>query len=198
MASTGEPSTWPAFAVWVILHPIVWLTALALVFLFYLLLRKHGFDPLPPLFARIGINTIGETTDISGKWKYRCTVISVDRQWGGTCDIEQTSTPYGIGWKLHGHRRWTKNSALPTTPLAAAFYWEPQWGAITDRSTMRFTYSIATNSGNVEGYAYGDIKVVDGAPKAIDGKFYQLPPFEPVHGIIEFRRMSNDEDTVWT
>jgi hypothetical protein len=197
MDSTDTPSNWPSFLFWLLTHPLVWLTLILVVVLIYLVLRKSGYDPLPPLLAKFGINTVGKATDVSGKWKYRCTAIGIERQWGGTCEIAQATTPYGVEWKLTGHRRWGRDANHVIKTLEPPFYWETVWGAITDKNTVRFTYSIATKSGNVEGYAYGDIKAEGGLPKAIDGKFYQLPPFEPEHGVIEFRRMANDGDTLW-
>lgn len=139
----------------------------------------------------------GKPIDITGRWKYQCTAVGTDEyQWGGTCLIEQEKAPLGITWRLSGQRGWV-NRGGTTQRLKPSWYWQTEWGTITDKKTIRFGYSITTDQATIQGYAYGVIKEVDGVANAIDGKFFQLPPFVPEHGLLEFRRMRSNKDVAW-
>src|SRR5579872_1894537 len=97
--------------------------AIALLFVLavYIVGRVAGYDVIPPLLDKIGVNTFPRSVDITGKWKYRCIAAETNYQHGGTCDIEEHATPYGIEWRLSGHRRWIgsldANGKLTSTDL---------------------------------------------------------------------------------
>lgn len=169
--------------------------ALVLVIIATAILRVRGYDILPGLLAKLRITAVPKAINISGKWKYRCTTSKED-QWGGRAFIELHVTPRAVTWKLTGHRTWEKKGGTTTT-LEPSLYWETEWGTITDSNTIRFGYTVTTDLGTIHAYSHGVIKSVDGAPSVIDGKFFQLSPFEPKHGLVEFRRMVNDADLGW-
>jgi hypothetical protein len=83
------------------------------------------------------------------------------------------------------------------TNLSPAAFWQTDWGAITASRSLKFTYSITTKDGNIKGYASGDIQSSDGRPQVLIGEFWQLPPFKPLHGTMEFRRRINESDIEW-
>lgn len=196
------PQSWPEFVSLVLTNPKVFLALLVLLVLLYVLLRAAGYDVLPPLLAKLGLKTVKRNIDISGDWKYRCTVIGGPFcEWGGTASIRQEVTAYGIQWKLFGQRLWENEECEPankvTRPLPTAYPWETNWGIITPEPSVRFGYRITTAEGTIEGHAYGDIKYSRGKPQVIVGKFYQLPPYKPVHGKLEFERILNESETSW-
>jgi len=140
--------------------------------------------------------------DISGDWKYKCTVVGTPfTEWGGTAKIKQDNTPSGVQWKLFGERLWETSAdtsgSRTTVHLPTPYQWETNWGVVTSEPAVRFGYRIATAEGTIEGYAYGSIKLLEGKPDAFIGKFFQLPPYKAVHGKLEFRRMVNSADTTW-
>lgn len=199
---SGAPSSWPGLAWRVLMNAKALLSALSVLLIGYVGLRMAGFDVLPPVLAKFGVTTVGRTLDISGSWKYRCTSIGTPFYgWGGTARIRQEVTPYGIQWKLYGQRLWEtkgdESGKKTTLALPTPYAWETNWGAITPEPAVRFSYRISTNEGTIEGYAYGDIKETGGIPQTIMGKFYQLPPYKPIHGTLELKRMVNDSDTTW-
>ena len=195
------PQSWPAL-VWRIVSTrkplLISSTVMAILVIGYITVRALGFDPIANVLASAGIGktTPVESIDIHGRWDYVCTAIGNPYyQHGGTAVITQENTPYGMEWKLSGHRRWYKQAdssgKVTTHTLATPFYWETDWAAITDRDSMKFTYSITTNDGVVNGYAYGDIKRQNGLPSKMEGMFYQLPPFKPLHGTLELTKVSS-------
>ncbi len=196
-----KPASWLELIWHVLRNPRLLATVVSIVFLAYIGARLAGYDILPPLLAKIGLDTYPRSVDITGKWKYRCVAIGTNYQHGGTCEISEKATPYGIEWRLSGHRRWFGASdgsgRANVTNLPTPYYWETQWGAITASRSVKFTYSITTADGTIEGYCYGDIQSVEKRPQVIIGKFFQLPPFKPLHGVLEFRRMSTDDDMNW-
>lgn len=200
--SQPPPSSWPDLIKWILSTPKMLVLVLAIIVVACLLvivaaaiLRVRGYDVFAGLLAKLGIKAVPKALNISGKWKYRCTA-SKDDQWGGRAVIELRVTPRVVTWKLAGHRTWEKKGGTTTT-LDPSLYWETDWGTITDRNTIRFGYTVTADRGTIHGYSHGVIKSVEGVPAAIDGKFFQLPPFEPKHGLLEFRRMVNDADLGW-
>jgi hypothetical protein len=147
--------------------------------------KKHTIDQI-----------LGKPINITGRWKYRCTVIGDNPyQWGGTCSVDQENPPLGTTWRLSGRREWEKRDDTKQT-LTPPLYWETEWGTITDKKTIRFAYFI-TKDRTIRGYAFGIINEVSGVADAIDGEFFQLPPTSPEHGLLEFRRMQNENDIHW-
>lgn len=190
------------FLRWLLLRPKVSAALLAVVVVVYVGLRVAGYDLIPPLLAKLGMTTVSRRLNISGDWKYRCTVIGGPfHEWGGRVRISQETTGYGVQWKLYGQRLWettTDDSGKQKTQqLPTSYPWETNWGVITAEPSVRFTYRISTADGTIEGYSYGEIEETAGVPDRIVGKFYQLPPYEPVHGRLDFRRMINASDLSW-
>lgn len=196
----NSPNSWPAL-VWKFCEPRRLIIIISLVLVVYVALRISGHDVLPPILSKIGISPVAASMDISGKWKYKCTVIGTPfLEWGGAATIRQESTPYGIQWKLYGQRFWKttvdESGNKHTENLLTPFPWETIWGVITPEPAMRFAYIIDIGNVKVEGYAYGDIQESNGRPNRIIGKFYHLPPSLPLHGRMEMRRI-NDGDAEW-
>jgi hypothetical protein len=184
----------------------VWLIVIAFIvgaaFVGFGILDNREVELWPPkIHPRLnsGLSKIS----ISGNWKYRCTVIGgALHEWGGTAIITQETTPFGLQWKLNGQREWERTvdvstAKASTTQLPTPYPWESKWGIITSEPAMRYGYSIATAKGEIDGYGYGAINSSQGQSDTIIGKFYQLPPLDPVHGKMEFRRMINSTDTSW-
>lgn len=154
------------------------------------------------LFLFDGKNTAKDRVifpNISGAWEYICKQSGTQYSHGGISKIEQKTTPYGPQWNLQGTRKWVakKETNFKPTVVDPPFNWQTTWGAITDENLLRFTYTITTPDGTIEGYAWGVIKGEKSKPHTIEGNFYQLPPFQPMFGTFELRRMSNDSDLRW-
>jgi|tagenome__1003787_1003787.scaffolds.fasta_scaffold20891541_3 hypothetical protein len=178
------------------------LTVLILAIVIYLGLRFAGYDILPPLLTKLGVSTVHRALDISGRWKYRCTEIGTPfYEWGGTVTAYERATPYGIQWSLYGQRLWESTTDATgkrmTEDLPTPYPWQTNWGVVTAEPAVRYGYIITTSEGTIEGYAYGDIENSTGRADRIIGKFYQLPPYKPSHGRMEFRRMVDASDTKW-
>jgi hypothetical protein len=172
---------------------------------------------LKPLFTSLILEVVGamvilfrvyfldkpsaEMPDIEGDWKYRCTRDGDEHQHGGTCNIHVEQTAFGIEFVIIGQRLWTAkkvNGMWQRLVLESPQDWRNSWGAITDKDTMRYDYSIENKGGNVHGYSWATIKDnLQGKPVSFVGKFYQLPPFDPFFGRQEFQRMSDSSDTEW-
>ena len=197
-----NPNSWPGLIWWFITNPATFVVILIIAAVVYTVLRALGYDFLPPLLARLGFTTVRRAVDISGRWKYRCTVQGKPfHQWGGIIAIRQNATVSSSDWNLSGHRMWEteidESGKSATKPLNPHVYWETKWGVITPDAGVRFAYLIAIDEGQVEGYAYGDIREKNGRPVEIQGRFFQLPPVRPLHGTVEFKRMTNDADVEW-
>jgi len=126
---------------------------------------------------------------IDGEWDYVCqSVDGSGYEHGGKCRITRRHSAYGFAWSLAGERTWLRPSPdTKPAPLTPPIFWETTWAAITDEDSLRFTYKI----GDVEGYAFANIET--NRKKQITsfrGHFYQLPPKDPKHGNIIFRRKS--------
>ena len=183
----------------------IWLIAVALLiaasFIAFGIYDNRQVDLWPPRIHPRSERPVLKF-DISGDWKYKCTVIGTPfNEWGGTVEIKQETTPFEVQWKLFGQRLWEATAGVSgnktTHQLPTPYPWETNWGTITSEPAVRFAYRIATAEGTIEGYAYGEIKESEEKPDVIIGKFYQLPPYKPVHGKLEFRRMLNSSDISW-
>ncbi len=189
------------FAFAVLRSPIAVASAFALLIGVYGAFRVVGYDIVPVLLNVLGLRSYPHKVDISGRWKYRCIALGTNYQHGGTCEVQQESTDFGIQWKLSGRRLWTgmcdPDGKCQVTTLNPPIYWETDWGIISGAASLKFTYSVGTSEGTVQGYATGAIELLDGHPSRIVGAFYQLPPFKPLHGSLEFRRCAGESDANW-
>jgi energy-coupling factor transporter transmembrane protein EcfT len=139
--------------------------------------------------------------DISGDWKYRCTQQGANYQHGGICTIEKIGAGYIPTYKITGQRLW-KRKWTDADPGKKADYpkpltWDSMWAAQTDDNSIKFTYIVHTETGIINGFTDGKLKVVNGKAVAMFGSFYQLPPSDPMFGAIEFSRKANDKDVDW-
>lgn len=124
---------------------------------------------------------------IDGEWDYVCqSVDGSGYEHGGNCRITRRHSAYGFAWSLSGERSWFRNGQnAQVVPLAPPIFWETTWAAITDEDSLRFTYRI----GDVEGYAFANIETNRTRQiTSFRGHFYQLPPKDPKHGNIIFRK----------
>jgi hypothetical protein len=137
---------------------------------------------------------------ITGEWKYRCAAHDIPdgkvSEWGGTCEIVEEETWDGrVGFKLNGRRQWEtmfRRGKREKKVLPNPYSWSSEWMGMTGERSLKYTYSIQTKGGNVQGYAFGDINVKrDGM--TIKGKFYQLPPFQATHGEMLLKRRTPEE-----
>lgn len=169
------------------------------IFLFYAGIKLDSPPPLPDF---------GDES-----WEYRCTKYTAEPnpnddkahidpkyEHGGTATIRAFRTPYGIRVNISGHRDWVRedrNDKEVIRRITPPFTWSESWGAITERNELKFTYNITLDNGVITGFANGVIKYENNAPVAIDGRFYQMPPFKALHGGMIFRRMKSTEDRAW-
>lgn len=140
------------------------------------------------------------TVDISGEWKYRCSAHGTNYQHGGICTIRMKDSVFGEEWTLSGQRLWTRawtDSKTNDTIIKPSFHWSTSWGQITGDDNLKFTYTIETSEGTIQGFCTGVIRSENGRPNFIRGNFYQLPPYRPLFGGLEFQRMTNSTDTTW-
>lgn len=141
--------------------------------------------------------------DISGEWKYRCTQQDANYQHGGVCTITKEGAGFVPTYKITGQRYWS-HRWTETDPGKPVYYpkpltWNSEWAAQTDDNSLKFTYTVETPKGIVKGFTDGKLHVKDRKAFFIFGSFYQLPPFDPFLGAIEFKRRenNNDNDTSW-
>jgi hypothetical protein len=186
-------------------NPRTAVVVVSLVVTTYLTARVAGYDLMLPILERFRTQSQTSSVDISGTWKYRCATIGRPfREWGGIASIHQEMSPYGIQWKLFGQRLWETSLDKQGKPhkqeLLTPLPWETNWGAVTSATSepmVRYGYRISTPEGTIEGYAYADIITAGTKPSRMVGKFYQLPPFQPLHGRMEFRATVDASDTQW-
>jgi hypothetical protein len=123
-------------------------------------------------------------TDISGNWQYNCDALDRKYSHGGDLVIKTRMTPYGPQWQLAGTRRWR---VIDGTREEISYNWSTEWGAFTDNDRIKYTYQIATDKGVVIGCADGAItEWKNGRPARMAGRFYQLPPLDPMYGSYVF------------
>jgi hypothetical protein len=125
--------------------------------------------------------------NIAGTWEYSCRAMDTKYSHGGTATIEMRDSTYGPQWQLTGERRWRERDGGHEEGIN--FHWETNWAAFTEQDRLKYTYDIQTDRGAVLGYADGSItEWKDGKPSVIRGRFYQLPPLDPMYGTYEFIR----------
>jgi hypothetical protein len=128
--------------------------------------------------------TQNPATDISGHWRYTCTALDRKYSHGGEATIDTQMTPYGPQWRLSGIREWRETDGKREEKLN--FHWSTDWAAFTDKNRIKYTYHIATERGEISGFADGAItELRNGIPTRIEGTFYQLPPLDPMYGNYE-------------
>jgi len=141
------------------------------------------------------------TADISGEWKYRCTQHGQNYQHGGVCTITKEGAGFVPSYRITGQRlwthRWTDADAGKIVDYPSPLTWTSEWAAQTDQDSVKFIYTISTPTGTVRGFADGKLHAEGGKVSLIFGSFYQLPPFEPLFGAIEFRPRTGDNDVAW-
>lgn len=197
------PSSWPALVFHIIFNPKLAAAFLGIGLLLYLLARSQGIDIWPPLLQKLGVSTSPSASIIAGSWKYRCTAYGEDYQHGGVCNIVEEAGIYGIEWRLSGHRLWmsqpdSSGQMQKKTLGGNGFFWSTTWGSITDKDTVKFTYSIPIpGESEISGFCYGKIERRNGQADRLVGMFYQLPPAKARYGSIEFQPQDNSDDKDW-
>ena len=186
----------------VVSHPCISAAVSGVLGLLYLYVRSQGYDILPSVLRRLGIKAVKNTYDISGKWEYICTGIDQKLEHGGECTIELITSVFGVHWKLSGERRWLKqfnqNKEIGVRILDPPFPWSTDFGAFASKASILYTYTITKKNNTIRGFGEGTIETGPrGRPSIIKGRFYQLPPDEPVYGQAEFRRMLHESDYKW-
>jgi hypothetical protein len=126
--------------------------------------------------------------EIEGKWEYEC--ISEKRKHGGYCTITRDRSGFGLGWTINGQRQWRKELDgkiwVDREVDDSGATWDSTWAAFTDENTVRFEYRIKDGVPKF-GYAYGRFEGKD----VIKGRFFQLPPVDPVDGSMKFVRVTS-------
>jgi hypothetical protein len=138
--------------------------------------------------------------DLSGEWEYKCTQHGVGDEHGGVATICRDGRPYAPGFCMAGRRDWVHTwdkQGDEARTIDPPFSWNSSWGAITEKDVIRFTYTITTQDGTINGYALGNIKYSNGRASEFTGSYYQLPPFKPQYGGLDFRRMKDSSDRKW-
>jgi len=185
---SSPPDTVPGLLYWLVTHPVYVPAVVGALVVLYLGARILGYDLIPPMLAKLGVPTYRRGVNIAGEWTYECTAFQSDLRWGGECTIEQRATPYGLTWQLSGVRQWEAQPGALKVHLATPLPWGTEWGAFVDKNTVVFVYTLSKGEGEVKGYARATITVTDGRPSRLDGNFYQLPPFQALHGALKFER----------
>ena len=140
-----------------------------------------------------------EASSISGQWDYVCEVTNAPSEviakygkgykHGGICTITAKDGEDSSEWSLGGTRLWRSWEDKDGKPgkETVNYPWRTEWGAITSKDAISYTYAIESDHGIVKGFAWGNIKTVDGT-QIIEGNFYQLPPVDPMSGTYRFKR----------
>jgi len=147
-----------------------------------------------------GVAPISDVPDISGTWEYKCTQHGGGNEWGGVAMIRQERTPYGLSFRISGQRDWSHywNEKKDTTEkINPPFSWNTNWGWITGKDQIKFTYEITTVGGTIQGYAVGAVAFENGRPSSFSGSFYQLPPYQSLFGGMDFRKTKDFSDRKW-
>lgn len=140
-----------------------------------------------------GVQPLASTPDLVGEWEYKCTQHGKGYEHGGVCIIQKEKSSYGCRFRISGERTWhrnwsSNNQSNKRIQIDPGFSWSTDWCAITGKDEIRLSYTITTNDGTIKGYGKGLIKYENGGSKAIVGTFYQLPPYNAIHGGMEFVR----------
>lgn len=156
---------------------------------------------------------IAKALDISGEWKYHCVgdlsstpYIYKDQvvksyEHGGVCQIDVNPTEFGIEWRLYGQRMWVNwtdsHGSFHKDRLSPAVNWQTDWGVMTARDALKFTYRVETSEGPVLGFGWATVSGTNNRGESIEGSFYQLPPRKTIYGTMEFRRRTSPTDVDW-
>ncbi len=124
--------------------------------------------------------------DLTGDWTYLCTAHDKDYQHGGGCTFETSRTSYGLELRVLGQRLWYQEAQGERKKIT--WNWHSSWGMITGENKIKFEYSVEQKEGSIKGYVWADIVVDHGKPVELKGNFYQLPPYNPLFGNLEFHR----------
>ena len=136
---------------------------------------------------------------IAGEWEYVCSMTNAPEdvekkygkgyQHGGICTISPRDESDGTEWLLAGNRQWRSWDDKGGKPGKedVKFPWKTEWGAITSKDAISYTYAIQTDQGPVKGFAWGNIRT-SGDMQFIEGNFYQLPPVDTMSGTYVFKR----------
>ena len=156
---------------------------------FFIFYEFHNpVPPLPLLDETVLLEYICAAHTSSGQTEY---------EHGGTATIKLYRTPHGIRFQIKGRRDW-KHQGSQRWEFDPPFCWNSDWGCVSDENEIRFTYSVTTGDGTINGYAHGQLKVDSkGRPQFIEGSFWQLSPTMPLKGGMTFRRMKDSADRKW-
>lgn len=140
--------------------------------------------------------------DIGGLWEYVCKGFDKQLEHGGHCTIRLEESPVGVRWALDGSRCWMKELADGEEPqrktVDPPFPWTTKSGAYVDESELLWSYTVSLGEETINGFGEGRIsKFEDDTPVEITGHYYQVPPVDPLHGEVKFRRMASETDYAW-